>query len=156
MSYIKAVYLDLNGYSSDFIKGIELLEESAIKDAAVYFHRASQSVPVNHKYFAKYNSYYGFSRFLSGDASAISLCQKAVQLYPCDGDICMNLARIERLLNNRLKAIAIIDKGLKFSAEHVGLQLLKINLGVRKKNPLPLLPRNNFLSRVLGKQMRRY
>ena len=155
MSYIKAVYFDLNECCEDFVKGIELLEQSAINDASKYFQRACKSVSGDHKFFSKYHSYYGFSCLLSGSFDAIELCRHAVNKTPFDGDICMNLARAEILLNNRLDALDVISKGLRYSSNHDGLQKLQSNLGVRKRKPLPFLSRSNPISIALGKRMRK-
>ncbi len=155
MSYIKAIYHDLNQYNIDFIKGIELLEQCSLNDAAGYFRRACHSVSGGHRFFLKYHSYYGFSCLLNGEYEAIHICRNAVKLYPFDGDICMNLARAEMFINNRKEAIDSINVGLRFSQEHAGLQKLKIKFGVRKRKPLPFLSRSNRLSAALGKRMRK-
>ena len=155
VSYIKAVYSDLNEYCDDFVKGIELLEQSSIKDASIFFKRACKSVSGDHRFFFKYHSYYGFSCLLSGKYEAIGLCRHAVNKTPFDGDICMNLARAEVLLNNRLEALSVIKSGLRYSSNHGGLMQLQLNLGIRKRKPLPFLSRNNSLSVALGKRMRK-
>ena len=155
MSYIKAVYFDLNECCDDFVKGIELLEGSSVHDASNFFQRACNSVSGDHRFFSKYHSYYGFSCLLSGKYEAIDLCRHAVKKYPFDGDICMNLARAEIMLNNRLEALSAINKGLRYSSDHSGLQKLQSKLGVRKRKPLPFLSRNNPISIALGKRMRK-
>jgi len=153
--YIKAVYFDLNECCDDFVKGIELLEQSSIHDASDFFQRACDSVSGDHRFFSKYHSYYGFSCLLSGKYEAITLCRHAVEWSPFDGDICMNLARAEILLNNRFEALSVIKAGLRYSSNHTGLQQLQSNLGVRKRKPLPFLSRNNPISIALGKRMRK-
>ncbi|MCW9048099.1 MAG: hypothetical protein OQK46_08480 [Gammaproteobacteria bacterium] len=155
MSYIKAVYMDLNECCDDFVKGIELLEQSSIHDASNFFQRACHSVSGEHRLFSKYHSYYGFSCLLSGKSEAIDFCRHAVQKMPFDGDICMNLARAEIFLNNRLEALSVIKTGLQYSSNHGGLQTLQSNLGLRKRKPLPFLSRNNPISIALGKRMRK-
>jgi len=155
VSYIKAIYLDLNACCEEFVKGIELLEQCSVSDSVECFRRACESVTDQDRFFSKYRSYYGFSRLLCGDESAISVCRHAVSCYPFDGDICMNLARAEIFLQNRYEALKVIEAGLRFSAEHAGLKHLKIKLGERTRKPLPFLSRNNPLSAALGKKMRR-
>jgi len=155
VSYIKAVYLDLNQCCDDFIKGAEFLEQCLVNEAVGCFQRACESVSHGHSLFSKYYSYYGFSCLLSGQHEAIDLCRQAVKSSPFDGDICMNLARAEIFLENRNGALDVIKTGLCFSSEHAGLQKLKIKLGVRKRKPLPFLPRNNPVSNALGKRMRK-
>jgi len=155
VSYIKAVYFDLNECCDDFVKGIELLEQSSIHEASNFFQRACHSVSGDHRFFSKYHSYYGFSCLLSGKYEAIDLCRHAVKKSPFDGDICMNLARAEILLNNRLEALSVIKAGLRYSSNHSGLQKLQLKLGVRKHKPLPFLSRNNPVSIALGRRMRK-
>ncbi|RDH81338.1 MAG: hypothetical protein DIZ80_14695 [endosymbiont of Galathealinum brachiosum] len=155
MSYIKAVYLDLNRCNEDFIKGIELLERCSLSDAVELFQRACQSISVDHELFSKYHSFYGFSCLLNGKHEAIKICRNAVRSYPFDGDICMNLARAEIILNNRSAALDVIRTGLRYSENHEGLQKLKVKLGVRKRKPIPFISRNNPVSVALGKRMRK-
>ena len=155
MSYIKAVYLDLNKCCDDFIKGTELLEQCSVNDAVEFFQRACDSIPYDHSLFPKYHSYYGFSCLLSGKNDAIKICRVAAKSYPFDGDICMNLARAEMFINNRKEAMDGIKVGLRFSQEHLGLQQLKIKFGVRKRKPIPFLSRSNPISVALGKRMRK-
>ena len=155
MSYIRAVYLDLTLCCEDFIKGTELLEQCLHNDAIISFERAYKSAPDSYSLFTKYCSYYGFSCLLCGKRDAISLCRSTAKAYPYDGDICMNLARAEIFLENRSKALDIIDTGLQLSREHTGLQKLRAQLGVRKRKLLPFLSRNNTLSHAVGKLLRK-
>lgn len=155
MSYIKASYLDSNQYCGDFVKGLELLEQSSIADSIKFFKRACESVAGTDKFLPRYKSYYGLSCLLSGKKEAISLCRNAVKSYPSDGDICMNLARAEVFLDNRLEALNVIDAGLIFSSTHGGLKQLKIKLGIRARKPLSFLPREHPLNVALGKRMRK-
>lgn len=155
MSYIRAVYQDLNQCCDEFVKGVELLEQCFIKDAVNYFRRACESVIPGDQFYLKYKSYYGFSRLLNGENSAIGICRSVVEACPFDGDICMNLARAEIVLSNRLEALEVIEMGLRFSTDHDGLKALKKKIGVRTRKPLPLLSRNNPLSSALGRRMRK-
>lgn len=155
MSYVKAAYLDLSQCCDAFVEGTELLEQCLHREAVERFKFACDSVADDHNLFSKYYSYYGFSRLLSGNHESINVCRKAVNTYPFDGDICMNLARAEIFLKNRRAALDIIKEGLRFSQDHIGLQKLKNNLGVRRRKPLPFLPRDNPVSVALGKKMRK-
>ncbi|VAW61102.1 hypothetical protein MNBD_GAMMA09-488 [hydrothermal vent metagenome] len=156
MPYIKANYLDTGSCCEAFVKGIELLEQSSIKASSACFKAAFESVAETHPLFSRYKSYYGFSLILSGEEAAIDLCRSAVKCQPSDGDVCMNLARAEFFLANRVNALSAVDSGLSFSAEHPGLQKLKVKIGVRRKKPLPFLSRDNPVSVALGKKMRKH
>ena len=155
MSYIKVVYLDLNQCCDAFVEGTKLLEQSLHNEAIIHFKLACDSIPDTHNLFSKYYSYYGFSRLLSGHHESIKICRKAAKAYPFDGDICMNLARAEIFLENRRAALDIIQTGLRFSQDHIGLHQLRNNLGVRKRKALPFLSRNNRVNAALGKRMRK-
>lgn len=155
VSYIKAIYLDIDKCCDEFVRGVESLEQCSIDESVEFFKRAFSSVPDSHKLFPKYKSYYGFSSLLSGKEDAISLCRGAAKSCPFDGDICMTLARAEIFLGNRCEALDVIKTGLRFSVGHDGLQQLKINMGVRKRKPLPFVSRNNLISVALGKRMRK-
>lgn len=155
MSYINAVYQNVNQCSEYFIKGVEFLERYHIKESVECFKYACESVSQSDRFYSKYKSYYGFSRLLSGDDAAIEICRKAVSSCPQDGDICMNLARAEFVLKNRKAALSVIEVGLSYSAEHDGLHALKAKMGIRKRKPLPLLSRNNPVSVALGRKLRK-
>ena len=155
MAYIKAVYSDLNQCCDEFVRGVELLEQCSINDSVQYFRRARDSVFESHQLHTKYTSYYGLSLLLNGNESAVDICRKAMLQTPADGDVCLNLARAEVFLSNRYAALKVIEKGLCFSSEHVGLKTLKVSLGVRNRKPLPFLSRANPVSTALGKRMRK-
>jgi len=155
VSYIKVVYLDLSQCCEAFIEGTKLLEQCLHDEAVDRFKFACDSVPKNHNLFSKYHSYYGFSRLLSGKHESIEICREAVDTFPFDGDICMNLVRAEIFLENRRAALDIIKMGLRYSQNHAGLHKLRNNLGVRKRKPLPFLPRNNSVNVALGRIMRK-
>jgi len=155
MSYIKAVYRDLNLCCDEFIKGVELLEQCSIKDSIRYFKCAFDSVVKNHRLYSKYKSYYGFSCLLNGDNSAIDMCRCAAKSSTSDGDIYLNLARAEAFLSNRLNALQAITTGLRYAADHEGLKALQKKLGIRIRKPLPILSRDNPVSAALGKKMRK-
>jgi len=154
VSYIKAIYFDLDQCNEDFIKGIRLLEQCSIEDSITCFKSACNSGSVNDRLFPKYQSYYGLSCLLSGDDTAISICRNLVIKCPHDADVCLNLARAEAFIENRKEAIQAIDKGLFFSAHHDGLNAFKNKLGVRGHRFLPFLSRDNRVNVVFGRLMR--
>ncbi len=154
-SYIRASYFDTAQCCQPFNQGVELLEQSRHGESVEYFRRALNSVTDADPFYYKYQSYYGLSCLLNGDASAIGHCRHAVDYCPYDGDVCMNLARAELLMSNRLRALETIELGLSFSSGHSGLRLLRTRVGVRARKPLPLLPRGCFLSHFVGRRLRK-
>lgn len=155
MFYISAVYMDVNQCCEMFLEGVAFLEQYSFKESVDCFKSACESVAKNDRLYFKYKSYYGFSRFLNGDGSAIQICRDALKHYPFDGDICMNLARAEIVLSNRRNALQAIATGLSYSSNHEGLKALQKKLGVRRRKPLPLLSRENPISAALGRKMRK-
>lgn len=154
MSYIKAIYTDVEQCCETFLKGIELLDQCQIEASIEYFGRAMQSANKGEWYFYRCQSYHALASLLSGCPGAIEACRSAALNYPFDGDICMNLARAELFSANRLSALQTIETGLRFSAEHAGLLKLRKRIGVRSRKPLPVLPRSHVLNRTLGKMLR--
>lgn len=155
MSYIRASYIKTGLSNSAFSRGIELLEQGRPEASAQQFLAAMNSVSSKDRCFNRYRSYYGLSSLLSGRVSAIDDCRRAVIELPDDGDVCLNLARAELLLSNRLQAIESIEIGLSYSSSHAGLRQLQEKIGVRLRKPLPLLPRDCFLSRLVGRHLLR-
>ncbi len=155
MTYVRVGYLDFSQCCDDFIRGVEYLEQCLVEEASSCFRRALETVNESDSRFYRYRSYYGLTKVLCGDRASIDDCRKAASLYPFDGDIYMNLVRAEIFLCNRLNAVESIQEGLKYSSSHSGLQALQEKIGLRKRNPLPVLPRNNILNRFLGKWARK-
>lgn len=155
MTYIRVGYLDFSQCCDEFIKGVELLEQSLVEEALSCFKGALETVSEADSCFYRYHSYYGLAKVLCGDQGSIEDCRKAASVYPFDGDIYMNLVRAELFLCNRLNAVKSIEQGLQYSASHSGLQALREKVGWRKRNPLPVLARDSFLNRLLGRWIRK-
>lgn len=155
MSFIKAAYQDMAHCCDEFKRGLVFLEQGRFGESIKCFSRACGSVLPSDQFYQKYKSYYGFSLLLNGDVAALQVCRDAMKSSPGDGDICMNLARAEVVLGNRLAAINAIEAGMALSEGHEGLLALQQKIGVREKKPLPILARDNPLNVALGKRMRR-
>ncbi len=154
MSCIKAVYTDVEQCCEMFLKGIELLDQCQVEASIDYFGRAMRSTTEGERYFYKCQSYHALASLLSGCPGALEVCRSAAVHYPFDGDICMNRARAEIFVANRVKALQSIETGLRFSHRHRGLLELRKRMGVRSRKPLPVLSRSHLLNRALGKMLR--
>ncbi len=155
MSYLKPTYLGLDQCCEEFVSGIRLLEQCLVTDSLFYFRQALDSVNESHSLYSKYQSYHGLVHLLCGEAEAVVECRKAAFVDPFDGDICMNLVRAEQFLNNRANAIRSVEMGLKFSPGHTGLLLLRDKMGVRRRNPLPVLARDHPFNQFIGRRLLR-
>ncbi len=154
MSSLRIVHGQSNSGSNEFEEGIEHLKEQAIPKAVDSFQQAYESVGRSDVYRNKYASFCGLSRVLSGDRSGLGLCRDAARSELNDGDVFLNLARAEAYLGDRKSAIIALKKGLQVEPGHQGLREMRSELGMRKRSPLPFLPRSHPLNHALGKLMR--
>lgn len=81
----------------------------------------------------------------------LELCRHAVELQPFQPVNHLNLARTYLLIGNRRLALRSLKKGLAIDSTHRELLELSREMGVRRRPPIPFLPRENPLNRWLGK-----
>lgn len=155
MAPLQPVYEDFSTCCSDFVEGIECLKERAIPKAVQRFQLAYESVGRNDIYYNKYASYCGLARVLSGDRGGLELCREVARREIHDGDVFLNLARAEWSFKNRKNTVIALKKGLQIDNRHPGLRLMREQLGIRQRSPLPFLPRSHKLNHALGKIMRK-
>lgn len=155
MSLLEATYNDYSQCCDHFKKGVALLESRSISRASKSFHLAFKSIHKNHSNHNAYMSYFGLAKTLDGDFQGIDLCRQAVNQEFSNGDVFLNLARVERFCDNRKNTIVALKTGLEVDCKHDGLQLLRDKLGIRRRKLIPFLSRNNFLNRELGRLMRK-
>jgi hypothetical protein len=154
MSPLQVVYEDFSSCCDEFVEGIEHLKERAIPKAMERFQQAYDSVGRSDVYHNKYASYCGLARVLSGDKSGLQLCRDAARSEIHDGDVFLNLARAEWFYKNRKNTVIALKKGLQVDNRHPGLRLMREQLGIRMRCPLPFLPRSHPLNHALGKLLR--
>lgn len=154
MAPLQPVYEDFSTCCDDFVEGIEYLKDRAIPQAVEYFKLAYESVGRNDIYHNKYASYCGLARVLSGDKAGLQLCREVARREIHDGDVFLNLARAEWFCQQRKNTVVALKKGLQIDNRHPGLRLMREQLGIRQRSPLPFLPRTHKLNQALGKIMR--
>ena len=154
MSYLRAIYKDYSCCADEFISGIEFLEQRAIIEASVCFSQAFFSALSPDPFLKKYMSYHGLSLVLQGNEQGLDLCRRAVDDL-ADGDMYLNLARVELFYQHRRQAVLAIEEGLQRDVLHEGLHLMQRQLGVRKRKPLAFLPRQHPMNERIGKLLRR-
>ena len=155
MSLLEAVYSDYSECCDDFKKGIDYLNARSFSQAAECFKLAFESVSKSHKYSNTYASYFGISKLMHGDVSAIKFCRMAVSDEWKNADVFLNLARAELFCENRLNTVLAIEKGFDIDRCHIGLSVLHKKLGVRKRNVIPFLSRKNLINKLIGERLRK-
>ena len=155
MAYLKAIYKDYSACCKNFSEGIDFLQKRAIQEASQRFQLACDSVSASHLFRNKYISYLGFARLLSGDLDGVRLCRMAAAKEFGDGDVFLNLARAEYLLDSRPAAIAALERGIEVDCNHEGLRLMRHRLGIRKRKPIPFLSREHPFNARLGCVLRK-
>ncbi len=154
MSY-KYVYKDRSLFCDEFHLGLVHLEQESTVDALRCFQLAYESVKNSDTYHNKYASFCGVLRVMQGDYGGLILCRDVARGEKKDGDVYFNLARAEWHRGSRKKTVEAIFNGLSVDARHYGLQQMQKDLGVRKRNPLPVLKRDNYLNATLGRIIRK-
>lgn len=150
MFYAQNVYDDQKEYCEEFIHGLKFLKNYSINKALACFQRAYESVSSVDLHHNKYASYCGLLRVLAGDVGGRELCRDAARAEHHDGDVYLNLACVEWHMHRRRNSILVVEKGLKIDKKHSGLKRLRNQIGVRKRNIIPFLARNNFINKMLG------
>ena len=92
---------------------------------------------------------------MSGDRGGLELCRDAARSELHDADVFLNLAQAEWYFKNRRNTIKALDKGYVIDHCHPGIRKMRTELGIRQKQPIPILSRDNFLNKSIGKYMRR-
>jgi len=87
-------------------------------------------------------------------ATALSMCQEAIQREPQKSRHYLQLGRIYLLADHRRPAIKAFRQGLKMERNQQIIDELK-KLGHRREPPIRSLPRDHSLNRLLGIWMTR-
>ena len=153
--YIAAIFNDYSSCDTAFSQGISSLESRDIDHAAECFSRALATVNERHPSYRRYSSYYGMVRVFQGKHDGLHFCRSAVSGQSNDGDLYLNLARVEWFLKNRRNTVAALQSGLKMDSRHQGLTLMWRRIGERRRKPVFFLPRGNLVNKLLGCLLRR-
>ncbi len=105
-----------------------------------------------HPYFPIYNSAQGLARVMTGTSCGLNQCRQSVQDNPKRADLYENLARACLKLKQRKKTIDAISMGLRVQPNHPGLNLIKQQIGCRRRPSLPFLNRDHPINRFLGRK----
>ena len=133
----------------EFREGIELLKNEYPQKALVRLMRAFES--------DKHNAYYiSFLGLAIGCAQrkwdkASELCEMAVQLKPKEIQFHLNLGEVYAAAGRREKALDKLDQALELFGEDARLMQARSKVQNRRAPLLPLIGREHFLNRGIGK-----
>ena len=94
---------------------------------------------------------YGLAREYQKYRQGLSLCEHALRIQPEEVENHLNMARTLVVMNRRLQALGIINRGLAVAPRNAALRELRLSLGVRRSPVLTFLRRSHPLNRMLGR-----
>lgn len=122
--------------------------------AHLAFERAHRRAPRDPRFM----SWYGLTLVLveKNWTLGVVLCDEALRSAGPDPDLLLNQARAHLALNQRVRAVQAIERGLATWPDHPGLRAARDALGLRRPPVIPFLSRNNLLNVLLGKIRHRW
>ena len=138
-----------NSALAEFKQGINLLRNGHSADALEYLRRAAEWEQQNPYYL----SFLGVAtgRALRKWASAVKLCETALNMKRNEPQLYLNLAEVYVSAGRRDDAVVTLDTALRNCGADVRIRQLRSSLGKRSSPVLPFLDRGHFLNRSLGK-----
>ena len=94
---------------------------------------------------------YGMARFEGREKEGLELCKTSAALNFHDAENYLYLAKTYGLLNRNVRALRTLHIGLTIHPDHLELQALRRELGIRRDPVLGFLPRSHPVNRTLGK-----
>jgi len=133
----------------EFKEGVELLKNEYPQKALVRFRRAFEC----EKHNPYYISFLGLSiaRAQRKWDQASELCEIAVQLKPTEVQFHLNLGEVYASAGLREKALDKLDDALERFGDDMRLTQARSKVENRRAPVLPLIGREHFLNRELGK-----
>jgi len=133
---------------------IAATEKKDYQTALTLFHHIYESPSLNAP--ADGLSYYGLCVALHEKQTkrGIDLCREAISQQFYDSTHHANLVRLHLAKGNRKFAVHAMDEALKSLPRDKRLVQLRGEMGFRQRNPVPFLPRESTLNRVLGPRRR--
>jgi tetratricopeptide (TPR) repeat protein len=122
--------------------------------AHVAFERAHRRDPRDPRYM----SWYGLTLVLveRNWNLGVVLCDEALRSAGPDPELLLNQARAHLALNQRVRAVQAIERGLQTWPDHAGLVAARDALGLRRPPVISFLSRNNPLNVLLGRIRHRW
>ena len=140
---------------TSFWRGMQLLEVTRPRDAAVFFKAAidlAESDELSRSQ-ARYLSYYGLALCLARTnfRDALRNCRMATRLEDDRPELWRNLGRVAVTLGRRGEAYRAWQCGLDLEPDHAGIRDDLSRLGIRSKPTFSFLARNHPLNIAMGK-----
>src|SRR5712664_559911 len=134
---------------AEFREGVKLLKNEYPQKALVRLRRAYEC----DKHNPYHLSFLGLSiaRAQRKWEQAAELCEIAVQLRPTEIQFHLNLGEVYALAGRREKALDKFDDALKLFGEDARLRQARRKVDKLRNQILPLIRREHFLHRELGK-----
>ena len=128
--------------AGDWEIGLKLLRKAARKE--------EKEIKLPSVYYSYLG--YGAARFENEKKDGLALCLHAVRTGKNEPDNYLNLARVYLLLDDRRRAVGAVRQGLKLDERHIPLLALRTSMGFRRKPVIPLLSRDAWINRYLGRR----
>lgn len=134
--------------------GIRACREDRWREGYELLTRLAQTPTVDGKLPGVFYAYYGqaVARCEGRKQEGLKLCRVALTKEPFRPENHLNHAEVLLMLGSRRAAIRAMKEGLSLDPDHRGLLDLRRRLGIRRRPPIPFLPRGNPLNVWLGKQ----
>ena len=131
-----------------FREGIALLEQGRSREALERLIRVYQANPDD----AKCRSYYALALSLAQGEflEAADLARASLRQEFYNAELYMNLARIYLAHDFKAEAVRILRRGMMVDPQNRRIVRALESLGLRRRPPLPSLPRGHMLNRLLG------
>lgn len=130
-------------------EGLAAFRARNLSEAHAAFERAHRRDPRDPRAM----SWYGVTLVLVERNSnlGVLLCDQSLRAVGADPELLLNQARVHLALNQRVRAVRAVTRGLELWPEDERLLAARDALGVRGAPIVPFLSRNNPLNRVLGR-----
>lgn len=134
--------------------GIRACRENRWREGLDLLTRLAQERESEGKLPGIFYSYLGqaIARCEGRKHEGLELCRHAVSKEPFRPENHLNHAEVLFMTGNRRAAIRAMKEGLSLDPDHRGLLDLRKRMGIRRRPPIPFLPRNNPLNVWLGKR----
>jgi predicted Zn-dependent protease len=121
-------------------------------------HQAFERAHRRHPRDPRYMSWYGLTLVLveRNWNLGVVLCDEALRTAGPDPELLLNQARVHLALNQRVRSVQAIQRGLVLWPDHPGLAAARDALGLRRPPVIPFLSRRNPLNVALGKLRHRW
>jgi hypothetical protein len=133
-------------------RGITLCRQGNWKEGVPILVRVAEGNRDGVELPGQFYSYLGYGIALVDNniKEGLALCQHAIKKEFYQPDNFANLARTYLLSGRRRGAHKALRRGLRIAPQHPGLRQVQRQMGLRRRLPIPFLPRSHAVNRFLG------